>query len=114
VPGLSKWVAGATVYYEHNGFAARVSDNYRSDFLGEVSGISSSRIEQYLKGGSMYDAQVSYTFQSGAFKNLTLIAEGSNLSNKIFSTYQNNDPRQTLIWEEYGRRFDVGISYKFF
>jgi iron complex outermembrane recepter protein len=114
VPGLSKWVAGATVYYEHNGFAARVSDNYRSSFLGEVSGISSSRIEQYLKGGSMYDAQVSYTFESGRFKGLTLIAEGSNLSNKIFSTYQNNDPRQTLIWEEYGRRFDVGISYKFF
>ncbi|MGH8183008.1 MAG: TonB-dependent receptor [Rhodanobacteraceae bacterium] len=114
VPGLSKWVAGATVYYERNGFAARVSDNYRSDFLGEVSGISASRIEQYLKGGSTYDAQVSYTFESGRFKGLTLVAQGSNLSNKIFSTYQNNDPRQTLIWEEYGRRFDVGISYKFF
>ncbi|MDE2226333.1 MAG: TonB-dependent receptor, partial [Xanthomonadaceae bacterium] len=97
-----------------NGFAARVSDSYRSNFLGEVSGISASRIEQYLRGGSTYDAQVSYTFQSGLFKNLTLIAQGSNLSNKIFSTFQNNDPRQTQLWERYGRRFDVGISYKFF
>ncbi|MDE2497552.1 MAG: TonB-dependent receptor [Xanthomonadaceae bacterium] len=114
VPGLSKWVADATIYYEHNGFAARVSDSYRSNFLGEVSGISASRIEQYLRGGSTYDAQVSYTFQSGLFKNLTLIAQGSNLSNKIFSTFQNNDPRQTQLWERYGRRFDVGISYKFF
>ncbi|MGH8148035.1 MAG: TonB-dependent receptor [Rhodanobacteraceae bacterium] len=114
VPGLSKWVADATVYYQHNGFEARVSDSYRSSFLGEVSGISASRIEQDLNGGSTYDAQVSYTFHSGRFKGLTLIAEGSNLSNKIFSTYQNNDPRQVLIWEEYGRRFDVGISYKFF
>ena len=114
VPGLSKWVAGATLYYQHNGFQARVSDNYRSSFLGEVSGISASRILQDLKGGSTYDAQVSYTFESGRFKGLTLIAQGSNLSNKIFSTYQNNDPRQTLLWEEYGRLFNVGISYKFF
>ena len=113
VPGLSKWVANATLYYQHDGFEARVSDSYRSDFLGEVSGISSSRIEQDLRGGSTYDAQVSYTFESGRFKGLTLIAQGSNLSNKIFSTYQNGDPRQTLIWELYGRRYDVGISYKF-
>jgi len=113
VPGLSKWVANATLYYQHDGFEARVSDSYRSDFLGEVSGISASRIEQDLKGGSTYDAQVSYTFESGRFKGLTLIAQGSNLSNKIFSTFQNGDPRQTLIWEMYGRRYDVGISYKF-
>ncbi|HET6905504.1 MAG TPA: TonB-dependent receptor [Rhodanobacteraceae bacterium] len=113
VPGLSKWVANATLYYQHDGFEARVSDSYRSSFLGEVSGISASRIEQDLKGGSTYDAQVSYTFESGRLKGLTLIAQGSNLSNKIFSTYQNNDPRQTQLWELYGRRYDIGISYKF-
>jgi iron complex outermembrane receptor protein len=78
-----------------------------------VSGISASRIEQTLKGGSSYDAQVSYTFSSGKFKGLTLIATGSNLSNKIFSTYQNNDPRQVLIWERYGRTYSLGASYKF-
>ena len=113
VPGLSKWVANGTLYYQHDGFEARVSDSYRSDFLGEVSGISSSRIEQDLRGGSSYDAQVSYTFDHGTFNGLTLIATGSNLSNKIFSTYQNNDPRQVLIWERYGRTYSVGVSYKF-
>ena len=113
VPGLSKWVASGTFYYQHNGFEARISDNYRSSFLGEVSGISASRIEQTLKGGSVYDAQVSYTFDSGRFKGLTLIAQGSNLSNKIFTTYQNNDPRQVQTWERYGRRYEVGVSYKF-
>jgi iron complex outermembrane receptor protein len=113
VPGLSKWVAHGTLYYQHNGFEARISDNYTSSFLGEVSGISASRIEQTLKGGSSYDAQVSYTFESGTFKNLTLIATGSNLSNKVFSTYQNNDPRQVLIWERYGRTYSLGASYKF-
>ncbi|HEX5306680.1 MAG TPA: TonB-dependent receptor, partial [Dyella sp.] len=113
VPGLSKWVANGTVYYQHGGFEARISDSYRSSFLGEVSGISASRIEQTIQGGSTYDAQVSYTFRSGAFDGLTLIAQGSNLSNKTFITYQNNDPRQVQTWERYGRRFDIGVSYKF-
>jgi len=113
VPGLSKWVANGTLYYQHDGFEARVSDSYRSDFLGEVSGISSSRIEQTLRGGSTYDAQVSYTFSHGPLNGLTLIAQGSNLSDKIFSTYQNNDPRQVLIWERYGRTYSLGVSYKF-
>ncbi len=113
VPGLSKWVANGTLYYQHSGFEARVSDSYRSSFLGEVSGISASRIEQTLKGGSTFDAQVSYTFDHGPLNGLTLIAQGSNLSNKTFVTYQNNDPRQVLNWESYGRRYEIGVSYKF-
>ncbi|HEY8586345.1 MAG TPA: TonB-dependent receptor [Rhodanobacter sp.] len=113
VPGLSKWVANGTVYYQHNGFEARISDSYRSSFLGRVSGISASRIEQTIEGGSTYDAQISYSFDSGRLKGLTLIAQGSNLSNKTFTTFQNNDPRQVLTWERYGRRYDLGVSYKF-
>jgi len=113
VPGLSKWVANGTLYYQHDGFEARVSDNYRSNFLGEVSGISATRVEQTLRGGSSFDAQVSYTFGSGTFKGLTLIAQGSNLSNKIFTTFQNKDPRQVQTWERYGRTYSLGASYKF-
>ncbi|MFA6230013.1 MAG: TonB-dependent receptor [Rhodanobacter sp.] len=113
VPGLAKRGAKATLYYQHSGFEARISDDYTSSFLGEVSGISASRIEQTLKGGSTYDAQISYTFDSGALNGLTLIAQGSNLGNKKFITFQNNDPRQVLIWEQYGRRYEVGVSYKF-
>jgi iron complex outermembrane receptor protein len=113
VPGLSKWVLNDTVYYQHDGFEARVSQNYRSSFLGEVQGISATRILQSIKGGNTYDAQVSYTMQDGPMKGLTFILQGTNLTNKIFTTFQNNDPRQVLTWEEYGRRYDVGISYKF-
>ncbi|TAL84418.1 MAG: TonB-dependent receptor [Rhodanobacter sp.] len=113
VPGLSKWVANGTLYYQHRGFEARVSDSYRSSFLGRVSGISSSRIEQTIKGGSSIDAQVSYTFDHGPLEGLTVIAQGSNLNNKKFVTYQNNDPRQVQTWESYGRRYEVGVSYKF-
>lgn len=113
VPGLSKWVADGTLYYQHNGFEARVSDSYRSNFLGEVYGLSGSLDEQTIRGGSTVDAQVSYTFDRGSFKGLTLILSGSNLTNKIYSTFQDNDPRQVLVWEEYGRTYTAGLSYKF-
>ncbi|MBS0569052.1 MAG: TonB-dependent receptor [Proteobacteria bacterium] len=113
VPGLSKWVANGTLYYQHNGFEARVSDSHRTSFLGQVQGISATRILQTIQGGSVYDAQVSYTIPEGTFKGLTFLLQGSNLTNKRFITYQNNDPRQVLTWEDYGRRYEVGISYKF-
>ena len=113
VPGLSKWVANGTIYFQQGGFEARVSDSYRTSFLGEVQGISATRILQTIKGGSIYDAQVSYTMQDGPMKGLTFILQGSNLTNKSFITYQNGDPRQVLTWEEYGRRYEVGVSYKF-
>ena len=38
LPGLSEKVANLTFYYEAGGFSARVSGNFRSDFLGEVAG----------------------------------------------------------------------------
>jgi len=113
VPGLSKWVANGTLYYQNGGFQARISDSYRTSFLGRVSGISAQRIMQEIQGGSHYAAQVSYTFHSGALEGLTLVAQGTNLSNQTSVTYQNNDPRWVKSWERYGRRYDIGISYKF-
>ncbi|MGH1558036.1 TonB-dependent receptor domain-containing protein [Caulobacter segnis] len=51
IPGLSKTVANLTVYYEKNGFSFRVSDRYRSKFLGEVSGFGNGRNYRMVKGG---------------------------------------------------------------
>jgi iron complex outermembrane receptor protein len=113
VPGLSKWVANWTLYYQNGGFQARVSQSYRNSFLGRVSGISATRVEQIIKGGSTTSAQVSYDVQNGPLKGMTFVLQGSNLSNQRFMTYQNNDPRQVQTWELYGRRYEAGISYKF-
>ena len=113
VPGLSKHVINSTHLLPARGFQARVSQNYRSSFLGRIYGISASRIEQSIQGGSTYDAQISYTIKSGSLKGLTILLQGSNLTNKKFITYQGNDPRQVQTWESYGRRYELGVSYKF-
>jgi len=113
VPGLSKWVENVTLYYQRGGFQASVNDDIRSSFLGEVFGISSTRIEQVFKGTATVDAQVSYAFTSGPLKGLTLIATGSNLTNQGMQTFQNTDPREVLTWEEYDRLYTIGFSYGF-
>lgn len=113
IPGLSKTVANLTVYYEKNGFSFRVSDRYRSKFLGEVSGFGNGRNYRMVKGESVVDSQIGYTFTDGPMNGLSLLAQVNNLTNEPFVTYQNNDPRQVIDYQNYGRTFLVGLNYKF-
>ena len=43
LPGLSGVVGNLTVFYEKNGFSARVSERYRSAYRGEVTGLFAQR-----------------------------------------------------------------------
>jgi iron complex outermembrane receptor protein len=113
IPGLSKTVANLTVYYEKNGFSFRVSDRYRSKYLGEVTGFGNGRNYRMVKGEAVVDSQVGYTFSDGPMEGLSLLAQVNNLTNEPFVTYQNNDPRQVIDYQNYGRTFLVGLNYKF-
>lgn len=113
MPGLSKWVVNSTVYYEKNGFQARASARYRSDFLAEVSGLSLVRDKVMAASEVVIDAQIGYTFNEGSLKGLGILLQGSNLTNEPFMTYYNNDKRQVRDYQNYGRNFMIGITYKY-
>jgi iron complex outermembrane recepter protein len=113
IPGLSENVGNLTVYYEKNGFSARVSDRYRSKFLGEVSGFGNGRTYRMVKSESVVDSQVGYTFTDGRLNGLSLLLQVNNLTNEPFVTYQNDDPRQVIDHQRYGRTYLVGMNYKF-
>ena len=113
LPGLSKYVANGTLYYEKNGLSARVSTRYRSKFLGEISGFGDSRTTSSAKPETIVDAQIGYTWNSGPLKGLGVLLQGNNLTNEPFQTYYNGDPRQTENYQEYGQRILFGISYKY-
>jgi len=66
VPGLSKWIANTTLYFETHGFEARVSHRYRSEFLAEVAAISATRDVRTAAAESIIDAQIGYRFGGGA------------------------------------------------
>ncbi len=113
MPGLSRWVVNGTVYYEKNGFQARASGRYRSEFLAEVSGLSLARDHIMAGAEFVVDAQIGYTFQSGSLEGLGVLLQASNLTNEPFITYQNGDSRQVRDYQNYGRNFMVGVTYKF-
>ena len=113
IPGLSKTVANLTVYYEKNGFSFRISDRYRSKFLGEVTGFGNGRNYRMVKGESVVDSQIGYTFNDGPMEGLSVLAQVNNLTDEPFTTYQNNDQRQVIDYQRYGRTYLIGLNYKF-
>ncbi len=113
IPGLSKTVANLTVYYEKNGFSFRVSDRYRSKFLGEVTGFGNGRNYRMVKGESVVDSQIGYTFDKGPMEGLSILAQVNNLTDEPFTTFQNNDERQVIDYQRYGRTYLIGVNYKF-
>lgn len=114
IPGLSKRVGNASLYYEKYGLQARVSYRYRSAFLGEVTGFGANREFREVESEGVYDAQVGYTLQGdGVLGGTTFVLQGYNLTDEEFVTFLNNDPRQLKDFQSYGRTFLFGVNYKF-
>ncbi len=116
VPGLSDSIVNLTLYYERQGFEARISGSQRDDFLGEVNAISFSRELVSVKDTEIWDAQISYDFaDSGieALQGLSISLQGQNLTDEPFVTFQNDDPRQVRDYQDYGRNYLLSARYRF-
>ncbi|MDI4633657.1 TonB-dependent receptor [Pelomonas sp. V22] len=111
LPGLSKKVTNLRFYYEKAGFQIAVAQRKRSDFLGEVSDFQDNRQLTFIKGESIVDLQLSYEFQSGWLKGLSLLAQGNNMTNSKFQRY-NSDPNAITDTIKYGKTYLFGINYK--
>jgi iron complex outermembrane receptor protein len=111
LPGLSKHVVNATLYFEKNGYEARVSNRYRSNFLGEVAGFGNGRDFRQLESENIIDAQIGYRFQSGALEGLHIVLQGQNLTDQEFRTINGGDPLQVVDNQRFGRTFLFGIDY---
>ena len=113
LPGLSDRVYNFTAYFERNGFEARVSQRRRSDFIGEIGNFNGNRTLRYVVGENVTDAQVSYTFSdSSTMAGLTLLLQGTNLTNEPYRTYAGTTDRP-LEYVEWGRTYTLGVNYKF-
>jgi iron complex outermembrane receptor protein len=122
IAGLSRKVANATVYYERYGFSARISERYRSENRQYITTFGAPNPTGDTSSGSGFsmaqpetiiDAQVSYTFQRGPLKNLTLYVQGYNLNDEPLITYDQGDPRRVINYQKYGASYSIGASYKF-
>ncbi|NJC41271.1 iron complex outermembrane receptor protein [Brevundimonas alba] len=113
LPGLSEKVGNLTVYYERDGFQARISNRYRSEFLGELSGVGTDRIQRMVDAESVVDAQIGYEFQSGPLEGLSALFQVNNLTDEQFKTFENNDDRRVIDFQQYGRTYLVGVNYRY-
>ncbi|WFL76401.1 TonB-dependent receptor [Altererythrobacter arenosus] len=114
IPGYSKWVANGTLYYERGGFNARGSVRYRSKFLADFTGFGGSPTRRLARAETIVDAQVGYDFEGGALDGLSVYVQGQNLTNAPFVSQFNVPVSEAVIdYQEYGRRFLAGFTYKF-
>jgi len=111
LPGLSKRAASLTVYYEKNGFSARVAERYRSDYIGEVSTNTGDRELTYFQGDKVVDLQFGYEFQTGAMKGLSLLVEMNNVNDAPYMRYRKT--KDNVIEDKrFGRTVMIGLNYK--
>ena len=110
LPGLSRYISSATLYYEHAGFSVRYSQRTRSSYRGEIRNFSGELNFETIEGEKVQDAQLNYNFVSGSLEGLSLYLQVSNIGDQPFLTTSNDRP---LRFFEYGRTTLLGFSYKF-
>ncbi|MEE4219343.1 MAG: TonB-dependent receptor [Xanthomonadales bacterium] len=110
LPGLSEDVYNLTAYYETERFSIRASGRYRSEFLGEVSGFGAGRDFRTVDEETVIDAQASWFF-GGKLTGLSLLFQAYNLTDEAFTTFSNDDDRQVIDYQRYGRTYLLGASY---
>lgn len=120
IEGLSGQVKSLVVYYEKNGFQARVAQRYRSKYVAEVRGIWIDRSLTSVEPEKITDLQLGYSFESGAYKGLSFLFQVNNLTNTAYRTQSaddssTSDPLRLMPakYYTYGRQYLLGVNYKF-
>lgn len=103
--GLSDTVANASLFYEKHGFSARVSYQWRSDWLDTLGGMGSG---EYRKGYENLDVSLRYAVTD----NLTLFADLANLTDEIYVAYSGSTAFPTEV-EQIGSRYLFGVRANF-
>lgn len=120
LPGLSKNVAGLTLYYEKNGYSARINDRYRSAFRGEYSTLfGATSVINHLAQNTV-DLQLGYEFLEGKGKGVGVTFQVVNLTNapdRLATSFLNNTGAQPgnaapLEYNLNGRKLLLGLNYK--
>ncbi|MBE0367540.1 TonB-dependent receptor [Pseudoalteromonas aurantia] len=116
LPGLSDRIQSFTLYYENHGFQARTSMRKRSDFKGDVYGLGFDTVQVDILGETIWDAQLGYDFAEGGFDELAGLSvsiQVQNITEEPFTALSGDNALQVRDYQDYGRTYLVGFSYKF-
>jgi iron complex outermembrane receptor protein len=113
LPGLSRKVTNVRFYYEKHGIQVAVASRTRSDFLGEFKDYKDDGQLAFVRGETVVDAQIGYTFPDRSFlRGLSLLFQANNINNAIFRQYETdrNNPTDT---KKFGKTYLMGANYRF-
>ncbi|GAA0554025.1 iron complex outermembrane receptor protein [Rhizomicrobium palustre] len=117
LPGLSKLVYNGTMYYDNEGFSARVNYNFRSRYYAQIKGFDNTYTNNEFKAQAWLGAQIGYTFQEGTAKGLNISLQADNLLHAKQMMYHfdadPNDTRNNQDWWRFGTTYQVSLSYRF-
>ena len=106
--GLSEDVANFTIWYALNGFEARTSYSYRSDFQRDINLVMGEEGMNDSEG--YWDLSLSYEFND----HYKMYFQVQNLTNEPYKTYglESNSPNHINKYEEFGTRYSIGLNWK--
>lgn len=113
LPGLSKQVTNLRAYYENHGFQIAWAARKRSDFLGQISDYQDNSQLTFVRGDTIIDMQLSYEFQNGPMKGLSVFANANNWNNTPYREFNGVDRNAYVFKTTYGRTYQFGATYKF-
>lgn len=105
---LSRNSANATLYYDKGKFEARVSMNYRDEYLTGVPG-SFNTDANGVDAATYWDASATYHITD----KLVLALEGLNLTDETNVTWSDTVAHRVTDYRLSGRRFYAGLRYSF-
>ena len=107
-PGLSKWTYNASVFYDKDWLNARLSYNYRSDWLVTVADASNGNNPIYRKGEGYLDGKITFRFPEWHY---SLFMEMQNIGKEYSKSYIKNIGTLEVYYP--GQRFFAGFQLKF-
>ena len=115
IPGYSQDVAQGELYYEKDGFRARVNTSYRSEYLAGLIDFAANPIFLNTDSRTTVDAQIGYEFQSGPLEGLSLLVEAYNLNDEPFRTFTDYGNGEVFpsIREDYGTTYNFTVAKRF-
>lgn len=107
-PGLSKWTANASIFYDKDWLNIRVNYNYRSNWLQTVSDVNFDNSPIYRRGEGYFDAKVTFRFPE---QHTQLFMEMQNINKESSASYI--DKARPVEYYYAGQRFFAGLQLKF-
>ncbi|MBA4165281.1 MAG: TonB-dependent receptor, partial [Erythrobacter sp.] len=122
IPGYSEYVWSSDLFYEKNGWQAKLSARYRDGFLSEVQNFDGSLSGADARSETIIDGQIGYTFQERddflngfgiQFEVFNITNEPFVTQNDLFNSSGDVIGNAASRHELYGRTYNVTLKKEF-